>query len=255
MQLFFIDLECTKFLYCLLIHRARYLVRHKNLGMSEMFKKSSLAGLVTVLTVVLLSLSLSVAFAQYQTQQNADVTISSDGLAHVDQTSTAGGVSIDIAGTPGATGSVSTATYAANPQPGASAPTDVTLTHFVVVTFNMAASDFQGANITISYSDADVAGLSTPYVLYKYIPETNSYVQLNAVVDTAAKTMTATVSSTTDPLFAIGGATAATNTSSGIPVWTWAILAVVVIGVVLVAVLVMRSRKPSFDMLPAKSSI
>ena len=218
-------------------------------------KKSSLAGLVTVLTIVILSLSLSVALAQYQTQQTANVTISSSGVTHVDQASTAGGVSIDIAGTPGATGSVSTATYAANPQPGASVPADVTLTHFVVVTFNMAASDFQGANITISYSDADVAGISAPYVLYKYIPETNSYVLLNAVVDTAAKTLTVSVSSTTDPLFAIGGATAATNTSSGIPVWTWAIVVVVVIVVVLVVVLMMKSRKPSFDTLPAKASL
>jgi hypothetical protein len=217
-------------------------------------KKSSLAGLVTVLSIIILSLSLSVALAQYQTQQTADVTIPSTGVTHVDQASTAGGVSIDIAGTPGATGSVSTATYAANPQPGASAPADVTLTHFVVVTFNMAESDFQGANITISYSDADIAGLTAPFVLYKYIPETNSYIQLNAVVDTVAKTMTASVSSTTDPLFAIGGATAATNTSSGIPVWTWAILVVVVIVAVLVVVLMMRNRKPSFDTLPSKAS-
>jgi hypothetical protein len=223
--------------------------------MSEMIRKYSLAGLVTVLTIVLLSLSLSVAFAQYETQQTADVNLSSTGVTHIDQTVTAGGVSIDIAGTPGATGSVSTATYAANPQPGASAPNDVTLTHFVVVTFNMAASDFEGANITISYSDADIAGLTAPFVLYKYIPETNSYVQLNAIVNTAAKTMTVSVSSTTDPLFAIGGATAATNTGSGIQVWTWAILAIVVIGVLLVVVLVMRSRKPSFDTLPPKASL
>jgi hypothetical protein len=221
-----------------------------------MIRKSSLAGFVTVLTIVLLSLSLSVAFAQYETQQNADVNISSTGASHIDQSVTAGGVSIDITGTPGATGSVSTATYAANPQPDATKPSDVTLTHFVVVTFNIAASDFQGADITISYTDSDIAGLTAPFVLYKYIPETNSYVQLNAVVDTAAKTMTAHVSSTTDPLFAIGGATAVANTSSGgIPAWTWAILAVVVIGVVLVVVLVMRSRKPTFDTLPPKASL
>ncbi len=219
-----------------------------------MMKKSSLAGLVSVLAIVVLSLSMSVALAQYQTQQTANVTVSSSGTAHVGESSTVGGVSIDIVGTPGATGSVSTAVYAANPQPDASVPADVSLTHFVVVTFNMAASDFQRATITVSYSDADVAGLSAPYVLYKYIPETNSYVQLNAVLDTNAKTLTATVSSTTDPLFAIGGATAAPSTPSGVPVWTWAILVVVVVGVVLVAVLTLRGRKPSFDTLPAKTS-
>jgi hypothetical protein len=211
-----------------------------------MMKKSqNLAVFAAVFAVVFLSLSLFVVFtyAQYVTEQTTDVTISSTGETHVDQTSTVG-VSIDIAGTPGAKGTVSIATYLDNPQPDAAAPSNVTLTHFVVVTFNMAASDFQGANITIHYTDADVQGISAPYSLYKYIPESNSYILLPVVVDTVAKTLTATVTSTTDPLFAIGGATE-TNIISPDNSWLWAIAAVIVIVIVVFAFLVLRNRRKS----------
>jgi hypothetical protein len=218
--------------------------------MNSVNRKISVFGLAAVLAVVLLSVSLSVAFAQYQTEQTTNVIISANGVSHVEQSSTVGGVSIDIAGTPGVTGSVSTATYSANPQPDATVPADTTLTHFVVVTFNFAASDFQGASITISYSDSDVTGMSPPFVLYKYIPESNSYVKLDAVVDTASKTITTTVSSTTDPLFAIGGTTVAGNGGLTIPPLGIVSIAVILVVVVLLVVaLVLRRRKPTFQLI------
>jgi hypothetical protein len=215
-----------------------------------MIKKNSLVGLVTVLALVILTVSLSSAFAQYVTPVTTEVTISDNGVSHVDQTSTVGGVSIDIAGTPGTTGSVSTATYTTNPNPDAIVPADTTLTHFVVVTFNFAASDFQGASITISYTDADVAGMSAPFVLYKYIPESNTYVKLDAVVDTASKTITTTVSSTTDPLFAIGGKTVTNDGGFSIPaLGIVSIVVILVVVVFLVVALVLKRRKPSFELI------
>ena len=212
-----------------------------------MMWKPGLVGFVTVFVVVLFSFSSLVALAQYETTKTANFTISSSGVAHVDQSTTAGGVSIDIAGTPSATGSVTTATYTGNPQPDASWPVNVTLTHFVAITFNMATSYFQSANITISYSDSDVAGINPPYTLYKYNPDTNNYVALNSVVDTSAKTITATVTSITDPLFAIGGTTALTVTPTpvtpAVPPWIWIVVATVIIVIVFVVALrLLRSR-------------
>lgn len=215
-------------------------------------RKSRLAGLTAIFIVVFLSLSISIAYAQYATQQTANVTIGSNGSAHIDENSTVGGVSIDIAGAPGAAGSVSTATYNANPQPDASVPSNAALTHFVVVTFNMPAADFYGANIVIHYGASDVSGISPPYVLYKYDSASNSYVQLNAVVDTNAQTITASVTSPTDPLFAIGGtATTTTTSSAGVPASAWAAVAVVVVIVVVLAVVVLMRRKPKFKVLEA----
>ncbi|MCL4429789.1 MAG: hypothetical protein M1167_03445, partial [Chloroflexi bacterium] len=92
-----------------------------------MKNKIALVSIVTVLSIVFLSLSSIVVSAQYQTQQSVNVTVSSAGVAHVEQSSTVGSISIDIAGTPGATGSVSTAVYAANPQPDAGIPNNVVL--------------------------------------------------------------------------------------------------------------------------------
>jgi hypothetical protein len=207
-------------------------------------KNFNVVGIVTVLTVVFLSLSPLVVLAQYETQQTAEFTVSSDGTAHVDQSSSAGDISIDIAGTLGATGLVTTATYNANPQPGASIPDNVVLTRFIVVTFDMSSSDFINATITISYSDADVGGMSLPYVLYKYNPNTNSFVALESVLDTSAKTITVTLTSTTDPLFAIGSTVASTATptvaptqepasSSGVT-WAWIAVGIeIVVGVIL----------------------
>ena len=107
-----------------------------------MIKKFGLVGFVTVFVVVLLSFSSFAALAQYETSKTANFTISSSGVANVAQSTTVGGVSIDIAGTPSATGSVTTGAYTGNPQLDASIPANVTLTYFVAVTFNMATSDF-----------------------------------------------------------------------------------------------------------------
>ena len=216
-----------------------------------MLKKSGLVFLATVLAVVLFCVSLSVALADdYVPGLTNDVTIPANGVAHVDQSSTVGGVSIDIAGTPGAVGSVTTATYSGNPQAGATIPEDTTLTHFVVITFNFSAADFGGASITISYSDAEVAGISLPFGLYKYIPESDSYVKLTAVVDTGAKTITTTVSSTTDPLFAIGGVPVAEEPGWALPALAIVSITVIVIAVVAIVVaILLNRRKPSFQMI------
>ena len=214
-----------------------------------MLKKSRLVGLVTVFTVVLFCVSLCVTFAQYETERTSNVTISANGVGHVEQSSTVGGVSIDIAGTPGATGSVTTATYTGNPEPDATIPTDTKLTHFVAVTFNFAASDFQGASITIKYNDADVAGMSQPFSLYKYLPDSDIFVKLNAVVNTEAKTMTATVTSTTDPLFAIGGTPVSEGEGLPSSFIVGVIGLIIVVVVVVVVVLLLRRRKPTFKLI------
>jgi hypothetical protein len=208
-----------------------------------MMKKCSLTISFIILTLVLFSLLSSFVSAQYQTQETAEITISSSGTTHIDQSQTTGGITIDIAGTPGATGSVSTATYTANPQPTASIPNNVELTHFVVVTFNVDPNQFQSANITISFTDAEVSGISPPYVLYKYSPLIDSYIQLTSVTDLSTKTITVTVIDPTDPLFAIGGSTVEAPPPEGVSIWVWsAVAAVVVVVVIVVAVLVFRTR-------------
>ncbi len=211
--------------------------------------KYRLLGLVAILTIVVLSVGSLTASAQYETQQTADVTFGSDGTAHVDQSSTVGDVSIDLVGTPGATGSVSTVVYSGNPQPGASIPDDVKLSHFVVVTFNIDASDFVNATITIHYSDADIAGITQPYILYKYDPATNTFIALDAVVDTTAKTITAVLTSTTDPLFAIGGTAVSptanpTQEPATISLSVWLQVVIVVELITLATVIIVGVFKP-----------
>lgn len=209
----------------------------------------SITGVAAVFTIVLVSLSIGFAYAQYETQQTTDVVVPSTGVFHADETG-AVGVSYDIAGTPGATGTVSTAVYNGNPQPDAAVPSGVALNHFVVVTFNMDPIDFQSANITIRYSDADVQGIDSPYALYKYIPENNSFVQLPTVFDSVAKTLTVTVTSTTDPLFAIGGVSHVDNpTASTIPTWLWGSVVVFVVIIVVGVLLIKRRRTPSVTVL------
>jgi hypothetical protein len=215
-------------------------------------KNYLVARVVSILTVVLLSLSLFVvaASAQYSSQATANVTIGSNGAGHVDQSSSGGMVSIDIAGTPGTKGSVSLATYSGNPQPTASVPDNTKLIDFTVITINMPEGDFFGANIVFHYNDSNVAGISSPYLLYKYIPASNSYILQNAFVDTNAKTITLSISSLTDPLFAIGGASSATTTSPGVPALAWVLIAVIIaFAVFLVVLIVNRRRKSPFEVL------
>jgi hypothetical protein len=196
---------------------------------------------IAIVTLLLLSLSVSLVAAQYTTQKTTAVTVSSDGTFTASEPDV--GVSYAITGTPGASGTVTADVYSGNPQATASIPNGTSLTKFIVITFNMIAADFSQATINITYTDSDVQNIQSPYAIYKYMSNTNSYVALPSTVDTAAKVITVTLTSIDDPLFAIGGAT---STSGGLQAVTWAIVIVSVIAIVLVAVLVVgRLRHPA----------
>ena len=222
-------------------------VARRRLGMEKTMRKLCVVVFVTVFVVIMFSFSSFVALAQYETTKTADFTIPSSGTSHIDLSTTPGDVSIDISGTIYANGLVSTATYAGNPQPHASWPVKVTLTRFVDVTISMDARYFQTANLTISYSNSDVRGINPPYSLYKYNSESNTYLPLNSTVDDSTKTITTTLTSTNDPLFAIGGTTAPVVTPTPVlssnQQWIWVIVATVIIIIVLtVALLIFRRR-------------
>jgi hypothetical protein len=189
-------------------------------------------GVLSLIFVLLLSYTVTLAAAQYTTQKTTDIAIDSSGKFAAVESDV--GISYEIQGIPGATGSVNASVYTSNPQPTASIPDGTSLTHFVVVTFNMDAFEFTSAKIVISYSASDVAGISAPYLIYKYIADTNSYIALPSAVDTNAQTITVTVRSISDPLFAIGGNTAAK--SEGVSTTSWAILAVAIIIIVVLVV-------------------
>jgi hypothetical protein len=215
--------------------------------MEKTVRKLGLVGFVTVFVVILVSFSSLPVLAQYETTKTANFTIPSSGIAHIDESTTTGGVTIDVAGTISAIGSAATATYTGNPQPHASWPANVTLTRFLAITINMEAIYFRNANITISYSSSDIKGINPPYTLYKFNPDTNKYVALNSVVDSSAKTVTVTLTSATDSLFAIGGTTAVVVTpaplASPVSPWIWVVVATVIIVVVLVVVLMLYRRR------------
>jgi hypothetical protein len=200
-------------------------------------------GVLSIVALLVLSLSVGLATAQYTTQKTTDLAVGSDGTCTVYETDV--GITYLVQGTPGATGSVTAAIYNGNPQPSASIPSGVSLNHFVVVTFDMAASDFSQATITLNYADSDVQNIQPPYTVYKYLPATGSYVALPSTVDTVAKTITITLNSVDDPLFAIGGSTEVAPTSS-VPVWTWAVTISAIIIIVLAAVLLLKRRNPFF---------
>ena len=195
---------------------------------------------MVILTVLLLSLSVSLVAAQYTTQKTTDVTISSDGTFSASDSDV--GVSYLILGTSGATGTVTATVYNGNPQPTATVPDGISLAHFVVITFDMNADEFTQATITMSYPDSDVQNIQSPYTIFKYVLSSDSYVELPSSFDSVAKTITITVNSLDDPLFAIGGVATAT---AGIPASTWIILAVSIIAIVLLAgFIVSRQRRP-----------
>ena len=185
---------------------------------------------IAIITVLFLSLTVSLVEAQYTTSKTTPVTISGDGTFIATEPDI--GVSYLIEGTPGATGSVTAAIYSGNPQPNAVIPDGVSLTHFVVVTFDMDLNQFTSASIVISYTDADVANLQAPYAIYKYVPNTDSFVELASNVNTDAKTITITVTSIDDPVFAVGAAAVA----GGFPASSWAILIGLIVAIVVVAV-------------------
>jgi hypothetical protein len=188
-------------------------------------------GVLTLIFALLLSYSVAVAAAQYTTEKTTDIGIPSSGSFVAVEPDI--GVSYQIQGTPGATGSVTAGIYTSNPQPTATIPDGVSLVHFVVITFDMNANDFGSASIVISYSDSDVHGISAPYTIYKYNAVTDSYSAMPSTVDTNAKTITVTVISVDDPLFAIGGAK---SEDAGFSTTSWAILAVAIIVIVVLVV-------------------
>jgi hypothetical protein len=189
--------------------------------------------LVALLLMLLVTSFGGLVLAQsgYTNQVKTPVTIGSDGTFSGSASEL--GVAYAIQGKAGATGSVTVAVYNANPQSGASIPNGITLSRFIVITFDMQATDFTSANIYITYTEAEVSSIQTPYTIYKYMPSSNSYVELASTVDTVNKMITITITSIDDPLFAIGGATAATIGSSNT---AWAILAVSIIIIVFLVV-------------------
>ena len=199
-------------------------------------------GLFILVTIILASLSMAIAAAQYTTQVTTDVIIGSNGAFTAQEPSA--GVSYTITGAIGATGSVTADVYSGNPQSGAAIPSGVSLTHFVVITFNMSAHDFSAARIVLNYTEADVQNLKAPFSVYKYDVNSNSYIVLPSTVDNTTNTIAVSLSSISDPLLAIGGATASTTTG-GISTVTWVIVFVAIIIIVLVTVFTVRIlRKP-----------
>jgi hypothetical protein len=197
-------------------------------------------GVFSIIALLLLSMSISLVAAQYTTQKTTDVIIGSDGTFTATESDI--GVTYMIEGASGATGSVTASVYSGNPQASASIPSGISLSHFIVITFDMSASDFTQATITISYSDGDVVNIGQPYTVYKYVADSDNYISLPTTVDAAAKTVTVTLTSIDDPLLAIGGATAQASTAD--MTTTWIIVTVAAIVIVLLAVfLVIRWRR------------
>ena len=155
---------------------------------------------IILLSILVVSTACSFVAAQssYTTQKTTPVTILSDGTFSVSEPEI--GLSYQIQGNPGGTGSVTAQIYNGNPQPTASIPEGVSLTHFVVITFNMYSGDFNSAQIHITYTDEEVANLQAPFAVYKYVAGSDSYVLMPSTVDTAAKMVTVTVGSIDDPL-------------------------------------------------------
>jgi len=198
-------------------------------------------GVFSIIALLLISMSISLVAAQtaYTTQKTTDVTVGSDGTFTATESDV--GVSYVIEGVPGATGSVTASVYSGNPQASAIIPSGISLSHFIVITFDMSASDFTQATITISYSDGDVVNIGQPYTVYKYVADSDNYISLPTTVDAAAKTVTVTLTSIDDPLLAIGGATAQPSPTS---TTTWIILAIATVVIILLAVfLVLRWRR------------
>jgi hypothetical protein len=194
-----------------------------------------------VIAMLLFSSIVTFASAQYVTEKTTDVTFTHGGTFSATESSV--GVSYSIQGTPDATGTVTAAIYGGNPQADASIPDGISLTKFIAISFGISADDFSQATITITYTDSDVKDLQSPYAIYKYVSSTNSYVELPSTVDSAAKTITVTLTSVDDPLLAVGGTTATSN--AGVPAVTWVIVIVSVVVIILVVVFVFSRLRRS----------
>jgi len=191
---------------------------------------------IILLSMLVISVASSFVTGQdpYPTQKTTPVSISPDGTFSASEPEI--GLAYQILGNPGSTGSVTAQIYNGNPQPTASIPEGISLTHFVVITFNMYSGDFIQAQIHITYTDEEVANLQAPLAVYKYVATSDSYVLMpSTVVDTAAKMVTVTVGSIDDPLFAIGSSTSSDNIG-GFSSTAWIALGASVTIIVLLAV-------------------
>jgi len=200
--------------------------------------KISVLSIVTLL-VVSLSVGLVAAQSQYTTQKTTQIALDASGFCSASEAEL--GITYVVNGVSGASGSVTAAVYSGNPQATAIVPQGVGLCKFTVITFDMDADDFTSATVTFGYTDGDLEGMQAPFAVYKYLPDSDSFVEMPTVIDVDAKTMTITLTSIDDPLFAIGGATVVEDNSG---TTTWIILAIVAVIIVVVAVfLVMRLRE------------
>ena len=191
--------------------------------------------LFAVFSLMLLSLTISsaVAQSQYNGAITTNVTVGTDGTATVVDSF---GVTYNIQAAAGSTGTLTTDFRSGNPYPAANVPSGVTLTRFIVITFNMNAAAFTQAQITIPYTSSDLQGIQSPYSIFKYNPITNTYTELASTTDANAKTFTVTVTGIDDPTFAIGGATALSN-MGGFSTTAWvALIASIIIIILLVVV-------------------
>ena len=198
---------------------------------------------ITILALLILSISVAYVAAQspYTTEKTTNVTIGSNGTFTATEPSV--DVSYQITGVPGTTGTVTAGAYSGNPQSTATVTSGISLTYFIAIAFNIPASDFTEAIVTINYTASEVQNIQSPYAIYKYISSSNSYVELPSTVDTTAKTITVTLNSPTEPLLAIGGITK-TTTTSAIPTSTWIIIVVSAIIIIVLAVFVVRRLRP-----------
>ena len=199
-------------------------------------------GVLSIIALLLFSLSVSVVAAQtpYIASKTTDVTVGSNGLFVASEPSV--GVMFTLEGTPGATGTITTAVYSGNPQATASFPEGVSLSHFIAIVFDMNADDFTRATVTVSYNDNELAGMDEPYSIYKYLPGSDSFVALTTDVDTTAKTMTVVLTGVDDPILAIGGLTVGPPPADLTTVWVIVAVAIIII-VVLAVLLVIRLRR------------
>jgi hypothetical protein len=172
---------------------------------------------------------------EYKTY-TSDVVFDADGKCTVSQEEL--DLTYKFEGTTGAVGSVTASLRSGNPQATASVPEGIELSKFYVITFNIEEEDFASVQITFSYADSK--NTQPPYEIYKYIAESDSYVKLLTTVDEQAKTLTTTITSTEDPLFAVGGTWFGKVPDDATS--TWVIVSVAIVGVIVVAFLFVRLR-------------
>ena len=207
-----------------------------------MSEKSKLCSFL-LLAILLVSLSFATVAAQYQFQKTTNFTIGSDGTATL--TISEVGITYDIQGTPGATGSVTTIVWVGNEHPTATIPANMTLTYFLGVTIDMNANNFEQGVVTVTYTDANVAGLKDIRV-FNYVSNTNSYVEVPSSVYTNTKTITVAFDSLSNPYLAVGGLGTGATVNPEIP-WITILVVIIIVVIVVVVVFMFLRRRSSVD--------